>query len=191
VRDAFDIESLRARLKPEISLAESGKAIPDAAVAVILDSRCNGGSLLLIKRTERKGDPWSGQIAFPGGRRSAKDQTYLETATREASEEVGISLREHEVLGVLPSLYSRTKRVLVAPYVFQLRSSVTIRLNEEVAASFWVPLYDLSQMKTTKRQVRDLERTLTAPSYVYEDYVIWGLTYRIINLLLNRNPPDL
>lgn len=188
--DAFDLGSLRGRLKTAFSL-EPAKDQPDAAVAVIVDPKRSGGSLLLIKRTEREGDPWSGQVAFPGGRRSAKDLSFLETAMREALEEVGVSLREDEVLGVLPPLHSRTRRVLVVPFVFQLGSDVTIRLNEEAAASFWVSLQNLSNMDASKHEVMDLGRRLTAPAYVYDGYVIWGLTFRIINVLLNRHQPDL
>ena len=183
----FDIGSLKRRLKPVTSSLESrNEERPGAAVAIIIDPKREGASILLIKRTERQGDPWSGQIAFPGGHKSGSDRTSLETAIREASEEVGIHLIDHDVLGVLPFVYSRTRRVLVAPLVFQLRSDVIVHLNEEVAESFWVTLSDLSKIKVTKSKVEVEEGKLTVDSYVYGDRVIWGLTFRIINLLLNK-----
>jgi len=187
VSGAIKIESLKKRLKPDTSVLGSRKGKrPEAAVAIIIDPKREGGSLLLIKRMEREGDPWSGQIAFPGGHKSSDDRTYLETAIREASEEVGIELSEHEGLGVLPLLYSRTRRVLVAPFVFQLRRDVIVRSNEEVAESFWISLGALSKIEATKSEVKVEDGKLTANSYVLEGHVIWGLTFRIINMLLAK-----
>jgi 8-oxo-dGTP pyrophosphatase MutT (NUDIX family) len=175
-------------LQPESSIPELDKSgSPDAAVAIIINPKVQGGSILLIRRTERKDDPWSGQVAFPGGHRSLNDRTFSETVVRETSEEVGIILCEHEMLGVLPLVYSRTRWVLVAPFVFQLRSDVIIRLNEEVAESFWVPLDELLKIEATKSEVHVRDGKLMVDSYVYDGHVIWGLTFRIINILLNRS----
>lgn len=188
MRGAFDIESLKHRLKSESSMRETlQERQPEAAVAIIIDSNRDGGSLLLIKRTEREGDPWSGQIAFPGGHKSALDRTFVETAIREASEEVGIQLTDQDLLGVLPLVYSRTKRVLVVPFVFLLRSDVVIHVNEEVAESFWISLGDLDKIEVAKREIKIERVRITANCYVFDDHVIWGLTFRIINILLNRN----
>src|SRR5208337_658874 len=105
---------------------------PDAAVAVIIDPQ-HEGSMLLIQRTEREGDPWSGQIAFPGGHKASGDRTLLDTAMREADEEVGIALRQHETLGALPPVRSRIRHISVAPFVFLLRVREEIQRNMEVA----------------------------------------------------------
>jgi 8-oxo-dGTP pyrophosphatase MutT (NUDIX family) len=166
--------------------SKEGDHPPDAAVAVIINTSQGSNSLLLIRRTERKGDPWSGQIAFPGGHVVSSDSSLLETAIREADEEVGISLRKHLVLGVLPLVYARSHRVRVAPFVFQLRSNVRTHPNMEVASAFWVPLNELANCKATKSEVRVDEEELTVDSYVYRENVIWGLTFRIINLLLGK-----
>jgi 8-oxo-dGTP pyrophosphatase MutT (NUDIX family) len=186
----FDLEQLRRRLMPVASGANSdyGQGA-EAAVAVILNPVLNEGSMLLMQRMERAGDPWSGQVAFPGGHRSVTDRTHVETAIREASEEVGIDLSEDELLGGLPFMYSRGRRVLVAPLVFKLLHEASVRLNQEVATSFWIPLDALSTMRVTRRDVRDEGLKLTVDSYVYDNRVIWGLTFRIINALLNRNEP--
>ncbi len=185
---SFEIESLRQRLKPESSVIESqGSIEPLAAVAVVIDLSRNGGSILLIRRRDREGDPWSGQVAFPGGHKSPDDQTLLETAVREAEEEVGIQLREHSVLGALPRVYSRGRSVLVAPFVFQLKREVKVRLNDEVAESFWATLAELSKIQPTLRPVVVQQGKLEVDSYVYDGRVIWGLTFRIINMLLDRS----
>lgn len=183
----FDLESLRKRLLPENSVLEAEKSEPPiAAVAVVINANDRGGSILLIKRTERQGDPWSGQMAFPGGHRSPTDQTFLETVIREAREEVGIRLQEHELLGMLPIVLTGGRRVRVAPFVFQLKQDVVVKTNEEVDESFWVPLNELQRMMPVRTKVHVEEGRLTVDAFIYRDRVIWGLTFRIINTLLNR-----
>ncbi len=183
----FDLESLRKRLRKESPVTESHTDLPVAAVAIIINPKDRGGSILMIKRTKRASDPWSGQIAFPGGHKAAGDRTFLETAIREAKEEVGISLMEHELLGVLPLVPARTKEVLVAPFIFQLKRHVTIQTNQEVADSFWVPLSTLSQLKVSQSDIHLDDGNLSVDSYNYDDYIIWGLTFKIINILLAKD----
>jgi len=140
----------------------------------------------LIKRTERVGDPWSGQIAFPGGHKTSSDRNFFETAVREAHEEVGIDLRQHELLGQLPLVYARTRRVQVAPFVFQLKTNVIVKSNEEVAEKFWVPLSLLALSEVNRTEVKVEEGKLNVEAYIYGGNIVWGLTFRIINILLDR-----
>lgn len=171
----------------ESPVLESDKiGTPVASVAIIINPRLQGGSVLLIRRTERQGDPWSGQMAFPGGHKAPIDPTLLDTAVREGWEEVGIQLRDHEILGVLPLVQARTFRVVVAPFVFQLKADVVVRTNQEVAESFWAPLSDLQKIALKKSEVQAEGGKLVVDSYVYRGHVIWGLTFRIINILLER-----
>jgi len=186
VTGQFNLESLRNRLLPQSSFRESGEGSPVAAVAVIINPNDRGGSVLFIRRTERRSDPWSGQIAFPGGRKSPIDKSLAETAMRETWEEVGIQLADHESLGSLPIVTTRSRGVRVLAFVFELRSTVSIRVNEEVADAFWVPLSNLEELEAESREVRVNEGTLQADSYLIVGRVIWGLTFRIINLLLDR-----
>ena len=181
-------DSFRSRLLPAESDLGTGSEghPPDAAVAVIIDPLRLGTSLLLIRRSERSGDPWSGQIAFPGGHKATDDRTFLETAIREANEEVGIPLEQHTVLGVLPLMYARSRRVRVAPFVFLLRKSVQIRTSLEVADTFWAPVSELAGSTVIRSDVQVEEGKLTVDSYSYGGNVIWGLTFRIINILLGK-----
>jgi len=182
------IESLRNRLEPSDQIQRStDDQPPDAAVAVIIDSSRSNDSLLLIQRTERIADPWSGQVAFPGGHRALEDRSLLETAIRETGEEVGISLKDHLVLGALPVVYARTRRVKVAPFIFQLKTSVKIRANVEVANVFWVSINDLARSRLVKSNVDVDHREFNVDSYVYRGHIIWGLTLRIIKILLGKN----
>jgi 8-oxo-dGTP pyrophosphatase MutT (NUDIX family) len=152
----------------------------------MIDPTPSGGSILLITRRDREGDPWSGQVAFPGGHKSTSDKTLLQTAIREAAEEVGVALHEHNLLGALPLTYSHTHRMPVASFVFELENEVSITLNDEVAESFWVSLNELSRISATTSQVWVEGGKLDVDSYVCDKHVIWGLTFRIINTLLNK-----
>jgi 8-oxo-dGTP pyrophosphatase MutT (NUDIX family) len=191
VTGPFDVESLKQRLNAERSLEGFERANgPVSAVAIIIDSTQSEESILLIKRRDREGDPWSGQIAFPGGHKSANDKTLLQTAIREAGEEVGIVLREHDLLGVLPLMYSHTRRMPVASFVFALKNDLSIILNNEVAESFWVPIDELLRIRVTTSEVQVEGDWLNVDSYIHDRHVIWGLTFRIINTLLNKPQPN-
>jgi 8-oxo-dGTP pyrophosphatase MutT (NUDIX family) len=161
-----------------------------AAVAIIVDPNYDNGAILFIRRTERERDPWSGQIAFPGGHRCSHDQDLRDTAIREAKEEVGVDLREHRCLGLLPPISARTRNIVVVPFLFQLNAPVNIRLNDEVTEFFWITLSDLATIRVSKSNVHTQDRKLLVDSYIYRNHVIWGLTFRIINTLLDRKTVD-
>jgi 8-oxo-dGTP pyrophosphatase MutT (NUDIX family) len=109
---------------------------------------------------------------------------------REAAEEVGVVLSQHQLLGALPLVITRSRRVQVVPFVFALRSEVIVRINREVAESFWVPLSELMRLEAKKRSVHVVEGDLEVNSYDYNRRIIWGLTFRILNLLLNKRSED-
>jgi 8-oxo-dGTP pyrophosphatase MutT (NUDIX family) len=182
----FDLKLIKARLIHEMPEPEIGSDLPVAAVAVIIGPSSRGGAVLLIRRRERGDDPWSGQIAFPGGRKSLADRDLLETAIREAMEEVGVQLKDHELLGHLPIVATRTRPMRVLPVIFQLKSEISIHANTEVTETFWVPISDLEKLEIGNTEVKVGKGSLTVPSYEYEGHVIWGLTFRILNLLINR-----
>ncbi len=113
-----------------------------AAVAVMLHDGEEGLEALFIHRAVRAGDTWSGQIAFPGGRREPRDADLLDTAIRETHEEIGVDLTAAERLGVLDDLYPRTPLlppVVVRPFVFALTARPAFALSAEVQAAFGCP----------------------------------------------------
>lgn len=186
VAQTFDFGSLRKRLVTGNAIPELGDGPPVAAVSVIINPSDRGGSMLLIRRTEREGDPWSGQMAFPGGHRAPKDRDFLETAIREAKEEVGIDLREQELLGFLEVVYARSRRIRVVPYVFQLKSDPVVRTNQEVAEYLWTPFSAFETSPIKRSTVHFEEGSLNVDSYVFNGHVVWGLTFRVINILLDK-----
>lgn len=166
---------------------EAPEAKP-AAVALILLER-EGLEALFIKRAERAGDPWSRQVALPGGRYEPDDRDLLVTAMRETLEETGIDLRSAERLGVLDDLYPRTPTlppVLVRPFVFAISSLPRLEPSEEVEHAFWVSLGRLVEpgiRREVALQVRGVERVF--PAYDLGEEVIWGMTERILTPFLD------
>jgi 8-oxo-dGTP pyrophosphatase MutT (NUDIX family) len=156
-----------------------------AGVAMILRDEANA-EVLLIKRAERAGDPWSGQIAFPGGKMQPDDRTVRDTAIRETLEEVGIDLNKvADFLGYGTLTTTHTGTMDVIPTVFMMKEEAEARTNEEVASYRWVELEDLLSPKaTTSYHLNTPGGALELPAYAVGDYVVWGLTYRILNSLL-------
>lgn len=176
-----------------------GQAAPDdgaparAAVALALRPVRASLEVLMIRRAEREGDPWSGQVALPGGRWSVGDATLVDTALRETWEEVGVDLRDAGlVLGTLDELRPRTAvlpSIVITPVVVAFDAPAPLVLSDEVADAFWVPLDVLRAPDTTREsEVRARGATWRVPSFVLGPHVVWGLTERILRQLLSRLP---
>src|SRR6266571_2323493 len=136
-----------------------------AAVALVLRDGAAGVELLFIRRADHPEDPWSGQMAFPGGRSEPGDADLRATAVRETEEEIGVDLaREAEYLGALD----------------EVRAMARLRPNHEVRSLHWIPLEELAREE--RRSTMDYPSagsTLQFPCLRVEDVVIWGLTYRM------------
>ena len=157
-----------------------------ASVALIVRDR-QLPSVLLIKRAERSGDPWSGQVAFPGGKMQVGDTTARDTAVRETLEEVGIDLNSSaEFLGYGGVTTTHTGTMDVVPTAFELKESVDVMPNGEVASFRWVELHEL--LAPSARSTYELDRegsVVAVPAYLVGDYVVWGLTQRILSTCLD------
>jgi 8-oxo-dGTP pyrophosphatase MutT (NUDIX family) len=162
------------------------KGLRFAAVSMILQDR-RSPSILLIERARRANDPWSGQIAFPGGKMQDGDKSARDTAVRETKEEVGVDLDgAADFLGYGEVTTTHTGTMDVVPSVFSLRHQVEIRPNGEVASFRWIGLEDLLAPAARSNHNFSYEgRAVQTPAYAVGGYVVWGLTYRIINNLLN------
>ncbi|MEM4700465.1 MAG: CoA pyrophosphatase, partial [Candidatus Nezhaarchaeales archaeon] len=159
--------------------------LPPVAAVVALLSQVNGLAILLIKRRERAGDPWSGQVALPGGFMSAGDSSPLEAALRELREEVGIRLRREEVLGALSTHAPLIRpEVKVVPYVAYSNRAPEVILGSEVEAARWFPLASFKFSKVNVELMGGRREEVDA--LLADGWVVWGLTYRIISELLDR-----
>ena len=157
-----------------------------AGVAVIFRDLDGGEEVLMIRRAEREGDPWSGEVAFPGGMVSPSDRSLEETARRETAEEVGIDLSGGATfLGYMHEMKAGNKDVLVFPSVYRLGAPEAVTLSGEVASYKWAPLRDLAreEARSTYR-VRRGGMEIPFPALVHEDFVIWGLTERILSAII-------
>jgi 8-oxo-dGTP pyrophosphatase MutT (NUDIX family) len=173
----FDISTVRSRLRARPS--DEPADVAKAAVAAILRDGERGAELLFIKRAEREGDPWSGHIAFPGGKREPGDPTLLDTAMRETREEVGIELPTEALLTRMRDIVGHTNGFRVAHYVFAPETAATTG-NAEVASVMWVPLESIAagEGAGTYRFVRG-EASIDLPCLRWGDYTLWGMTYRM------------
>ncbi len=144
-----------------------------------------------MKRVERDGDPWSGHISLPGGRFSRTDPHLLATAIRETHEELGVDLEGTRVLGTLPVLQpfmSGPLGVQVTPFVFATTEAVTPLPGPEAEAAFWLPI-ELAASGSLDAQYTYPGTDRMFPSWRFEDYTIWGLTWRILGDLLASAAP--
>lgn len=172
------LERLAAR--PARQAAEPGRR--EAAVALLLVP--DPDRILLIRRADRDGDPWSGHIALPGGRREAGDADLLATALRETHEETGIVLPSAHLRATLDDLAPVTPvlpPVLVRPFAFLLDREPEILPSDEVAAAEWVTFTQLSDpaiRRPAELVVRGAPRLVTG--YHLRDGLLWGMTERIL-----------
>jgi 8-oxo-dGTP pyrophosphatase MutT (NUDIX family) len=194
----LDLRAVRERLRSLEHATESDEPGARASVAIVLRERAPGwgAEILLIQRAEHPNDPWSGHVAFPGGRRDPTDESAIHTAEREAREEVGLDLRAHgELLWRMHDLpaIARGRRVgmVISPVVYALREGhdgEDLALDRgEVASVLWVSLETLAD--------ESLRETFT---YVHEGHplelpcvrleggrVLWGLTFQMVSRFLH------
>lgn len=162
-----------------------------AAVAVVFVP--DPDAVLLIRRAEREGDRWSGQMAFPGGRWSPEDPDLLTTARRETAEEVGVDLAPARLLGRLDDSAPRSQTlppIIVSPYVFALDRRQPLAPNHEVAGAVWAPLDELLDPRNYRPfEYESQGARLLFPGYHLEVGVVWGMTERILTPLLRLIHP--
>lgn len=166
-----------------------------AATAAIFREGPGGAELLFIRRSAFNGDPWAGQIAFPGGRLEPTDVDLEHTARRETREEVGLDLQAPGVraLGALDELRARARTPIapmaIRPYAFVLADgSADLTPNFEVASAFWAPL---AHLVDPDRRVRfDATRAGAPRTFDAVDLgpgvPLWGLTYQMVHDILAR-----
>jgi len=171
-QDSFS--RLMGRLRP--SPDESAQA----AVAILVRPTLDDLEFLLVKRAEVPGDPWSGDMAFPGGKRTPGDRSLLDTVTREVREETGIDLDGSPAAGFMEPLVSSVRRTLcVQPIIYRLDEEPEVRLNYELTRYLWVPSAVLRGSRA-QAAVKGWE----GPVFMVGGEVVWGLTYRMLDKIL-------
>lgn len=155
-----------------------------AAVA-ILHAQSPQESVLLIRRSQRLDDPWSGHWSFPGGRRDPQDQDLLDTALRELAEECGIRLQRDALETALPVTTAGRAvgiHMLVAPYVFRVPEILPTVLNpSEAVEALWLPVKALRDSALhSLRSIPGMPAAPQFPAMDLNDMPLWGFTYRLL-----------
>lgn len=201
----FSLPWIRARLEQRPAGARSSDPawlLPEvspvpipprrAAVATILREAALGPEVLLIRRAEHPRDPWSGHMAFPGGREDPVDPDLFDTAVRETREELALDLLSNaRLIGRLDEIpaVARGRRtgLSVHPYVFELTHDVSFAPNGEVAEALWAPLLPLMRGELLTTIPYELEgRRLDLPAHNVQGRIVWGLTFKMLDSLFSR-----
>ncbi len=198
--EAF-LQRVAARLDPVdlVKMPAAQRGVTHAAVMLLLrpawgdagsDATGDSADILFIKRASRAGDPWSGHLAFPGGRAEERDATLVEIAMRETAEEVAIDTRDGgRLLGRLPTLRplsTRLPSIAVTPFVALAPPGAVARPQpQEVEEAFWMPLETLRRTGpsvSVRWETGDGTREL--PAFPSPKGPIWGITERILSQFL-------
>ncbi|WP_028240485.1 CoA pyrophosphatase [Stutzerimonas azotifigens] len=165
-------------------LLEPEGTLPEAAVLMPI-TRSDAPELVLTLRASGL-STHGGEVAFPGGRRDPEDADLVQTALREAEEEVGLAPGLVEIVGPLSSLVSRYG-IHVTPYVGFVPDYFEYRPNDaEIASVFSVPLEFFRQdPREVTHRIDYVGQSWYVPAYQYGDYRIWGLTATMIVELVN------
>lgn len=181
-------DQLRGVLGPPPTRLDAG---PRAAVAAVFRAGSADAELLFIQRATHDGDPWSGQMAFPGGRAEPTDADSFATAERETREEIGLDLDRATRVGSLGDVdggRAARRFVAVSAHCYWLPGPrPTVTPNYEVADVVWVGLDQLGdRSRWIDYWYPPAEATFPGVQLDRDDQVVWGLTLRLLADLFDR-----
>ncbi|MFT7520740.1 MAG: 8-oxo-dGTP pyrophosphatase MutT (NUDIX family) [Kiritimatiellia bacterium] len=177
-----DLERAVERAPSRVELPQGGRR---AAVCAIFTRQQD---LLLIRRSEYPGDPWSGHMAFPGGRVEAGEQP-LDAAMREVREEIGLFLDHAQLVGELDELRTvgPLPPIVIRPYLFVVDEIGDLELNGEIASVHMISIHRLLAnvgRGTMRHPWRGTD--VTFPRVDFDEQRLWGLTLHMVDDLLHR-----
>ena len=178
----LDVEG--AREPPRDGQQPAGVLVPLFAPQGPLDDPAALGVVLTRRRADMRRH--AGEISFPGGRRDPRDQDLLDTALREAEEEIGLPAADVTVIGALHPVSTFVTNYAIHPFVGLLGTGREWRLSPREVDEV---------LELTLGQLRDgfapvtIERrglSFATDAYTVDGNVIWGATARILADLLAR-----
>ena len=189
--EPLDLLQIRTRIeahRPALATPTSEPTMLAAVALVFHQPRGGEPELLFIERARKEGDPWSGQMAFPGGRRDPVDPDIAATAARETLEEVGLEVGSP--FGRLDDFSgTRNPRVaplVVSPFLYEAIERPRLRPNVEVQSTVWIPVpWILHPDSAYDYRFERPDYEGTFPAIRYDRYTVWGLTYRILGNLFS------
>ncbi len=170
-------------------MRSANEAVIEASVLVPVYRKAGGElRLILIRRSDNGAH--AGHLAFPGGKRDPCDRSMLDTALREAREEIGLREDQIEILAELPLAETRASGFRVHPFLGRLIQPVAWQRNEREVAE----IMDLSLAELADAEVSNEDDAMQAdasvprrtPYYRVGDDQLWGLTFRILRGLIPR-----
>lgn len=179
-------DDVAERLRASAPRLDTDPARLSAAVALVLRERPGGLEALFIRRAEWEGDPWSGDLAFPGGRIDPEDRgDPRRAAERETLEELGLHLAPARKLGRLSDVLGRAESIRVSCFVYGLPGEPRLRLNYEIREAFWSPFAHFTDpQRQLNREFRYRDRLVRMPALRLLDDerapVLWGITYKLL-----------
>jgi len=179
------IEKLRSVLakRPVSRIHDSKPRL--SAVLVPLFLKDGQYHLLFIQRTERVREH-KGQISFPGGAYEKTDKTLLNTALREAQEEIGLAPGDVEMLGELDDMLTVSTNYLISPFVGLIPFPYNFELDKwETEELIEAPVAALQEKGCLSEEIEITDgKKVVSYSFKYGDRVIWGATARILQQFL-------
>lgn len=181
MRSLDELRTALARLEPQRLSARRR-----AAVAVVVHDTAPAPEILFIERAARHNDPWSGQMAFPGGRIDPGDADERAAAERETREEVGLDLSGAELLGRLHDVNAGIRVVaplVLSAFVYRVAQAPPLTLNHEVQTALWVPtttLLDPARHVGYRWGPAQMPGVLVGTP---DRHVVWGLTFQLLTQL--------
>lgn len=168
----------------------SGTDRTRAAVAMILREAGGDLEILFIERARDERDPWSGHLAFPGGK-VEQGENPRQAAERETWEEIGLDLQSASFLGQFPDIVGANLPVRVSCFVYGINTApLDMVANAEVHDMFWVSLAEIADTERHLTTMVGFSGTsMEVPAIILpqpDKPVLWGITYRLVMYLLEE-----
>jgi len=179
-------QKLRQALSQRQKLHISDPHRVPSAVLIAIYRKQGEPYILFIQRTDRVKDH-KGQISFPGGAYEEEDESLLQTALREAAEEVGLMAEDVQVLGELDDFRTIGSGYMISPFIARIPCPYQFKVDGwETEEIIEVPISVLLDKSNVRRSKDFLEgEEIDQYYYHYQDKVIWGATARILKQLLD------